>query len=90
MSSISVLANKEKTTQILQQADYSVYNNISSELEMCFELFAHHHTPNIPSLLIKLVENIDNVEKIMSMEEEKYKKTINTNSSEIRNKLKNF
>ena len=57
MSSMSVLANKEKTTQVLQQADYSVYNNISSELEMCFELFARHS--NVPSLLIKLVENID-------------------------------
>ncbi len=59
MSSSTVLANKEKTTRVLQQADYSVYNNISSELEMCFELFARHHTPNVPSLLIKLVENID-------------------------------
>ncbi|QEE14464.1 helix-turn-helix domain-containing protein [Promethearchaeum syntrophicum] len=59
MSSISVLANKEKTTQVLQQAEYSVYNNISSTLEMCFELFARHDTPTIPTLLIKLVENID-------------------------------
>ena len=59
MSSTSVLANKVKTTQVLQQADYSVYNNISSELEMCFELLARHYTPNVPSLLIKLVENID-------------------------------
>ena len=59
MSSITVLANKEKTTRVLQQADYSVYNNISSELEMCFELFARHYTSNVPSLLIKLVENID-------------------------------
>jgi len=59
MISAPVLDNKDKTTQVLQQADYSVYNNISSELEMCFELFARHYSPNVPSLLIKLVENID-------------------------------
>ena len=59
MSSTTVTVNKDRTTRVLQQADYSVYNNISSELEMCFELFARHHTPSIPSLLIKLVENID-------------------------------
>ena len=59
MSSTTVTVNKEKTTRVLQQADYSVYNNVSSELEMCFELFARHCTPNVPSLLIKLVDNID-------------------------------
>ncbi len=59
MISSAVIDNKNKTTQVLQQADYSVYNNISSELEMCFEFFARHYSSNVPSLLIKLVENID-------------------------------
>jgi len=59
MISSPVLDNKVKATQVLQQADYSVYNNISSELEMCFELFARNRSPIFPTLLIKLVENID-------------------------------
>ncbi|MHA1718358.1 MAG: helix-turn-helix domain-containing protein [Promethearchaeota archaeon] len=59
MSSISVSANKKEAFQVLKQADYSVYENVSSNLEMCFELFAHHYSPYLPSLLIKIVENID-------------------------------
>ena len=52
--------------RILKEANYGVFDNLYSDLEMCFEILAQNQdaTDDIfPNLLIKIVENIDTIKK---------------------------
>ena len=50
--------------RILKEANYGVFENLYSELEMCFEILAQNDADdNSPNLLIKIVDNIDTIKK---------------------------
>jgi predicted transcriptional regulator len=50
--------------RILKEANYGVFENLYSELEMCFEILARNDTDKrSPKLLIKIVDNIDTIKK---------------------------
>lgn len=46
---------------VLNQQNYQVYLTAQPELELCFELIAEHLTRTAPSLVIKIIENIDSI-----------------------------
>lgn len=46
--------------QMLKEANYHVFE-YHTGLDLCFEILARHDSPHSPNLLIKVVENIDNV-----------------------------
>jgi putative transcriptional regulator len=59
MSSNTEAVNQ--TVEILQQSNYEVYQNLYPQLEMCFELYAHHPSNQFSDLIIKFIQNIDNI-----------------------------
>lgn len=50
----------EQTVQILLNSNYQVIE-YPEKMDLCFELIARHVSGEVPNLIIKIVENIDNI-----------------------------
>ncbi|MHA1620368.1 MAG: helix-turn-helix domain-containing protein [Promethearchaeota archaeon] len=63
MSSCSDIVKEvlEEALNLLIKSDYHVFENRSYGVDLCFEILARHHSTETPKLLIKVVENIDNL-----------------------------
>jgi predicted transcriptional regulator len=51
----------EKVVEILRRDNYRVFHTIPCDIDFCFELLAEHVFQQNPTLLIKIIENIDNI-----------------------------
>jgi predicted transcriptional regulator len=57
-SGIDVL---EKAVDLLHQSNYRVYQIVHPDADFCFEFIAEHVTHQNPSLIVKIIDNIDNI-----------------------------
>ena len=57
----TIAVNREKIIDLLQRQHYQVYRIQPPEMDLCFELIAEHLSKQLPSLIIKVIENIDNI-----------------------------
>lgn len=58
----------EKVVEILQRDNYRVFQTIPCDIDFCFELLADHTLQQNPTLLIKIIENIDNIKSAFIQE----------------------
>ena len=63
MSTINEVLNQ--TVEVLQATNYEVFQNADLSSHSCFELLTRHRVEPGPQLLIKIIQNIDNIKPFL-------------------------
>ncbi len=51
----------DEVLSLLGGSDYHIFENLSYGVDLCFEILARHRSSHSPKLLVKVIDNIDNL-----------------------------